>query len=65
MLCLVCFTCGAASELDISEVVAHAQMITFVDAHYMHDEVRIRLFLWDRHDAQLDVSYLVSRREAG
>ena len=65
MLCLVCFTCGAASELDVSEVVAHAQIITFVDAHYLHEEVRIRLFLLDRHDAQIDISYLVGRPEGG
>jgi len=48
MLTLACFACGAVTTLDPSGVVADAQIATFVDAHYLHDQVCIRLLLRGR-----------------
>jgi hypothetical protein len=53
MLTLICVTCGNAADLDATEVVADAQVVTFIDAHHLHVPVRIRLVLrgWTRNYA--------------
>jgi hypothetical protein len=47
---LICKMCGETSTLDRRDVVAAAEIVTFVEAHCVHPDVRIEFC--DRHDLQ-------------
>lgn len=40
---LSCVVCGDSVVIDTSNVVATAQIITFVDAHNLHDRLSVEL----------------------
>lgn len=48
LVTLKCDICGGVSPLDVDEVVAAAEISTFIDAHALHDRLAVEMVMTSR-----------------